>query len=192
MASSSAVVIPGSTRLFISASAAATTLPARFMPSRSWSVLMVMAAPVASIVRVYSKANHMRRPPALIGILLALGMVLLPLALRLPAVAASPLQAPGRLAEVRYIYHGLGVQPPAHPTHSARVHDPLLGGYGLQTRVGQRASMAFGDGTTLHVNQNTSLILSSPHMTVVRSGEVAEYLRPGTDHRVQTAAAVAS
>src|SRR5437016_5042592 len=127
-----------------------------------------------------------RRAP--VAILLVLSVLLAPLAPYAPVTAASPLRSPHRVAEVRYIYHGLAVQPPARPKQSAHVHDPLFGGYAVQTRTDQRASMAFGDGTTLHVNQNTSLILRSPRMTAVRSGEVAEYVLPGTHHQVETAA----
>jgi sugar lactone lactonase YvrE len=105
------------------------------------------------------------------------------------AVSPAPASA---VAQVRYIYRGLGVQPPHQGRRSGKMHDPLYNQYGLQTQSNQKASIGFTDGTVLHLNQDTDAILSSPHQTTVKSGEVAEYLAAGTNHRVQTPAAVAS
>ena len=68
----------------------------------------------------------------------------------------------------------------------------LFAAYLLETKQKQRASIRFQDKTTLHLNQRTDVILRSPHLTYVQNGEVDEALQPGTSHRVQTAAAVAS
>lgn len=97
-----------------------------------------------------------------------------------------------KLAEVRYIYRGLAVKPPKQPRQRGKVKMPLYNQYFLQTQVKQRASIRFHDGTMLHMNQATDATLTSPHTTVVKKGMVDELVAPGTDHRVQTATAVAA
>ena len=104
-----------------------------------------------------------------------------------PATRAGP----PRLARVHYIYRGLAVQPPQRSRARGRIGDPLFDRYFLQTTANQKASIRFQDGTFLHMNQQTDAVLRTPHLTVVERGEIAEYLAPGTDHRVQTATAVA-
>jgi sugar lactone lactonase YvrE len=103
------------------------------------------------------------------------------------AAASTP-----TLAQVRYIDHGLTVQRPHQRQQQGTLKMPLFPQYGLQTKARQHASIRFRDQTTLHMNQLTSLVLRSPHVTQVQKGEVDELLTPGTDHRVQTSAAVAS
>lgn len=109
-----------------------------------------------------------------------------------PARAAVRANAAGnQIARVRYIYRGLSVLPPSQPLRAAALNMPLFEQYALRTTHNQKASIGFRDGTALHINQDTDLVLASPHVTKVRQGEVAEYLAPGTNHQVQTATAVA-
>lgn len=98
----------------------------------------------------------------------------------------------GQLAQIQYIYRGFSVQPPQQRLERARVKQPLFEQYFLRSGAAEKASIRFRDGTTLHINQRTDAVLTSPNVTMVRRGEVAEYLAPGTNHRVQTAAAVAA
>ena len=101
--------------------------------------------------------------------------------------AAAP---PGQLANVRYIYRGLMFRPPRQSQRAAWLHAPLFDQYLLHTGHNQKASIQFRDSTTLHLNQRTDAVISS-HVVHVRRGEVAEYLAPGTDHKIQTATAIA-
>jgi mannose-6-phosphate isomerase-like protein (cupin superfamily) len=94
------------------------------------------------------------------------------------------------LAHVRTIQRGLTVQPPKKRAVAGKKKMPLYNQYFLRTKRKQRASLAFKDGTILHMNQQTDAILSD-HITRVKKGEVDEVVSPGTDHRVQTATAVA-
>jgi hypothetical protein len=96
------------------------------------------------------------------------------------------------LASVRAIIKGLTEQPPHQKQRRGHVRDPLQTQYGLQTLRAQKAAVAFRDGTTLQIASQTSLVLRDPHITAVNSGKVEELVAPGSDHRVQTAAAVAS
>lgn len=107
-------------------------------------------------------------------------------------VSAHPASASIPLAKVRFIYHGLAEKPPQQVQRAGRVRDPLFNSYGLRTRTAEKASINFRDGTVLQINQDTDAVLSSPHHTFVHKGEIAEYLAPGTDHKVQTGTAVAS
>jgi sugar lactone lactonase YvrE len=100
--------------------------------------------------------------------------------------------AAGTIAAVRFIYHGLGVQPPRKATHRGHLHDPLYSQYDLRTQSGQKASIGFHDGTVIHLNQDTDAVITSPHLTRVTHGEIAEYLAPGSSHVVQTPTASAS
>jgi sugar lactone lactonase YvrE len=131
--------------------------------------------------------------------------ILLPLALLAPGLhlhAASLEAAPGSsvrasadssmLAQVHWIQRGLLVQPPAQHMQQGKVNQPLFEQYFLRTGAAEKASIRFRDGTTLHLNERTDAVLASPHLTTVKTGEVAEYLAPGTNHRVQTASAVAA
>jgi len=110
--------------------------------------------------------------------------------------AAAPYEQLGakskKLAEVRYIYRGLSVQPPHKNREKGKKGMLLFNQYFLQTQVKQKASIRFGDGTMLHMNQRTDAVLRTPHLTVVKSGTVDELLAPGSNHRVQTATAVAA
>jgi sugar lactone lactonase YvrE len=69
---------------------------------------------------------------------------------------------------------------------------PVYNQYGLRTKSRQLASVGFTDRTVLHMNQQTNIVLRSPHLTYVQSGEVYQAVMPGSDHRIQTASAVAS
>jgi tripartite motif-containing protein 71 len=116
----------------------------------------------------------------------------------LPAspVAARAQAAPrglpaGAVAQVRYIYHGLGVQPPRQARRAAHQKDPLYDQYALLTGTAEKASIGFADGTALHINQRTDAVISA-HLTTVKRGEAAEYLAPGTDHAIKTDSATAT
>ncbi len=100
--------------------------------------------------------------------------------------------AASNIAQVKAIYHGLKVQPPKKSTVSGKVHMSLFQLYLLQTAHNQRASVQFTDKTTLEMNQLTDAVLSSPHLTMVKSGEIDQLVAPGTDHVVATNAATAS
>lgn len=97
-----------------------------------------------------------------------------------------------RLAQVGWIFHGVSVQAPHKRSAKGKVKEALFARYLLRTKSKQRASIRFKDKTTLHMNEETSLQLRSPHVTYVKNGEVDEALAPGTNHKVQTASAVAS
>src|SRR5947209_6468255 len=118
----------------------------------------------------------------------------------LPPIAASQSHAAGAygkrsarpvsMASVRYIYHGLTVRPPHKRSRHGKVPDKLYPAYGLDTGRKQKASIQFIDKTLLHLNQSTSMVLSTPSTTKVKHGEVYEQLIPGTKHTVQTASGI--
>jgi hypothetical protein len=97
---------------------------------------------------------------------------------------------PGQLGVVRYILHGLTVTPPRHKSVPGKLKLPLFNLYGVRTGTAQKASIAFHDGTLIHLNQHTDAILSSPTVTKLKNGEIQEVLKPGTNHQVQTASAL--
>lgn len=108
---------------------------------------------------------------------------------------AKTSQQPGsaaQLAQVKFIARGLTVQPPRGRAVKGKMNMLLFGHYGLQTGTGERASIEFRDGTILHMNERTDAVLSSPHVTFVKDGVVDEAVVPGSNHRVQTAAAIAA
>jgi len=109
-----------------------------------------------------------------------------------PAMHQSGPRAASRLAQVAFISGGLFVQPPHQKRMKGKKQMPLYNKYFLQTLVKQRASIKFRDGTTLNMNQRTDAVLSSPHVTYIRKGEVYQSLAPGSNHRVQTATAIAA
>ena len=109
-----------------------------------------------------------------------------------PSQAASHHASAAVLAHVRFVYHSMTKQPPGSGRQAAHNKDSLFSNYGIQTGRGDKGALGFQDGTTLHINQNTDLVLASPHVTQVRHGEVAQYLAPGSNHQVQTAQATAS
>lgn len=110
----------------------------------------------------------------------------------LPSHALAHKAEKSRLAQVRFIDRGLGVQPPHKKMEKGKVKMSLYQLYLLGTKHDQRASITFRDKTTLHMNQNTDIQLKNPHLSYVKKGEVDEALTPGSNHKVQTAAAVAS
>ena len=124
---------------------------------------------------------------ALVAVVLLVGLIV-----PAPALRAAPLAASHPVGEVKFIDHGLTVTPPGKRHEAGKVKMSLYQRYDLTTQRGQKASIGFDDGTVIHFNQNTDAVLSNPHVTDVRRGEVAQYLAPGTDHQVQTASAVAS
>jgi len=105
---------------------------------------------------------------------------------------ASGATTSSNIAQVRFILHGLAVQPPHKKVARAKVKDPLFNQYTLMTKVKQKASVNFKDGSILNLNQLTNAVLRSPALTQVKSGEVEQQVVPGTNHSVQTSAAVAS
>jgi ferric-dicitrate binding protein FerR (iron transport regulator) len=96
------------------------------------------------------------------------------------------------IAAVRYIQGGLTVKPPNQSDERGKVKQPLFSAYFLQTRAAQKASLGFTDGTKLHINQHTDLVLKSLNLTMVQQGEVAEVVTPGTNHKIVTGSAVAA
>jgi hypothetical protein len=104
----------------------------------------------------------------------------------LTATKSSP------LASVRAIILGLTELPPHQKKRPGRVKDSLQSQYGLLTQQRQRAAVGFRDGTTLAIAPQTSLVLRDPHITSVTAGKVVEVVAPGSDHRLQSPAAVAS
>jgi hypothetical protein len=111
----------------------------------------------------------------------------LPLQRGQPVAAAS--QA---LASVRYIKKGLTVQPPHQTAAKGKVKQSLYSAYRLQTKQAQIASIAFQDGSLLHMNQKTDATLRSASVTQIKQGEVVQEVVPGTNHQIQTSSAVAS
>lgn len=109
-----------------------------------------------------------------------------------PASARHKARTHHQVAQVHFIYRGLFVWPPHHRRSHGKVRMPLFDQYFLQTLEKERASLHFGDGTTLYMNQRTDVVLRSPHLTLVRQGEVDEVVHQGTNHKVQTATAVAA
>ncbi len=97
-----------------------------------------------------------------------------------------------RLGQVRVIVHGLSVQAPRHSAARGKVKAALYTHYLLQTRAKERASIGFNDGTLLQLNQRTDVVLQTSHITTLKSGEIDESDRPGSDHRIVTASATAS
>jgi hypothetical protein len=112
------------------------------------------------------------------------------------AESASPHRGsapkPKAVGNVHAIKRGLTVQPPHRPAGRGKVRQSLYSQYGLQTKRQQKASVAFRDGTLLHMNQQTNVVLRSPTTTYVSRGEVDQVSVPGSNHQVQTASAVAS
>jgi hypothetical protein len=111
-----------------------------------------------------------------------------------PAMHASHAQTSknSQIAQVRAIVRGLGVQPPRKTLGKGKVREPLFSQYLLRTRVAQKASLSFIDGTVLQINQRTDAVLTSPGATKVKNGEVDQIMQPGTKHQVKTATATAS
>jgi hypothetical protein len=109
-----------------------------------------------------------------------------------PTIPPLPTVKKGSVASVRYIRRGLSVTPPHKPRQKGKVRMSLYSAYDLQTAARQMASINFADGTLLHMNQRTDAVLRSASVTAVKQGEIAQVVVPGTNHRVQTAAAVAS
>jgi hypothetical protein len=116
----------------------------------------------------------------------------------LAAMIGSAVVLPARLqaaqtavGQVRYIDHGMSVQHQHQARQAAHVKDPIFNADNLLTIRNQRASIGFHDGTVLHLNQNTDAIIDT-HLSQIHKGEVAEFVAPGTNHRVQTSSAVAS
>jgi hypothetical protein len=114
---------------------------------------------------------------------------------RQPASASPFPERPAskpRVAQVRYIHKGLTILPSHQKQQKGKVKMPLYSKDGVRTGSGQKASLGFHDGTLLHINQRTDAVLRSPTLTYVNKGEVEEVAIPGTSHRVQTAAGIAS
>jgi len=108
------------------------------------------------------------------------------------AASSGAMPASEKIASVKFILHGLSVQPPNRKIQKGAVRMSLYNKYLLRTSAQQRASIGFKDGTLLHMNQRTDAVLQSPTLTYVSKGQVDEILRPGTNHKVKTATAVAT
>jgi hypothetical protein len=96
------------------------------------------------------------------------------------------------VASVFWIEKGLAVQPPRQKASKGKKGQKLYNRYGVQTSRGQRAALSFPDDSQLHLNQQTAIVLRTPHLTQVTRGTVDQQVEPGTTHQVQTASAVAS
>jgi len=92
---------------------------------------------------------------------------------------AAPTAGTPPVARVKFIDHGLGVQPPHQKLRKGKMKDPLFNSYLLRTRAHQRASIRFRDGSILNMNQQTDALLRSSHMTQVGRGEVDEIVTSG-------------
>ncbi len=106
------------------------------------------------------------------------------------ATAKKTVWKHGQVGVVRYILHGLTVTPPKAKSMKGKVKLPLFNQYGVRTGTAQKASIAFHDGTLIHFNQHTDALLASPTVTTLKSGEIQEVLKPGTNHQIQTASAL--
>jgi hypothetical protein len=95
------------------------------------------------------------------------------------------------VATVKTIRGGLTVLPPRLPPEPGRIKELLFAAYGLHTAARQKASLRVVDGTVLFINQHTSLVLRSPHMTVVKQGEAVFTDVGGETRRIVTDSAVA-
>lgn len=132
------------------------------------------------------------RRVTLLGVLAVLAAALVPNGRSVPRLEARAAEKATKLAQVSYIYKGLMVKPPGARAARAKRGQSLFHSYMLQTGTGQKASIAFRDGSLLHLNQRTQVVLRSPSLTRVDRGQVAEEVMPGTNHRLQTSAAVAA
>lgn len=121
-----------------------------------------------------------------------LAALLVGLFVAVPGTAAHPAGQQKSVAQVRYIYRGLTVQPPHRRAGHGKLKQNLYSRYVLRTQTRQKASLRFHDGTVLYMNQRTDAVLRSPNLTYVNRGQVDQILTPGTNHRVQTASAVAT
>lgn len=117
-----------------------------------------------------------------IALIVALSSLLLPPGGGTNGVAAS------QLARVQAILRGLGVKPPARTLHHGKVADPLYARYLLATGKRQKASLRFGDGSIMYLNNRTDVELRDPFTSIVRAGEVDQADARGT-HRILTATA---
>lgn len=108
------------------------------------------------------------------------------------AVLVSPAQAQQRIAQVRFIKHGLQVQPAGGSLRKAHLKQPLFPAAFLRTRKAEIASVRFVDGSELHINQHTDLVLRSSTLAILKKGEGHFLDVPGTHHQIQTSAAIAS
>lgn len=118
------------------------------------------------------------------GIFLAVGLVLGSL-----TAQASPAARP--LGSVKFIHLGLTVLPPHQSASRGRLNEQLFAAYGLRTQVSQRATVGFADGSALHMNQRTDIVLRSARSIFVNKGEIAAFMQPGA-RQISTATAVAS
>lgn len=133
--------------------------------------------------------------PRILRAILALAM---PVALLAAGSTSATWHAPvghaaaARVGSVRVIQRGLAVRPPGRRVRRGTVKMPLFSRYGLTTGRAERAAIDFRDGSVLQMNERTDAVLTSPTTTLLRSGEVDQVLAPGANHRIQTAAAVAT
>ena len=125
---------------------------------------------------------HMRREPARLLAVLAALCILLP----------TPAWGQSAIATVLGFQGGLRVQPPRRPLEQAKLRQQLFNAYRAQTQASQRASLRFGDGSVLRMNQRTDLLLRSATLVRVSGGEVAIVENSGIHHQIQTATALTS
>jgi tripartite motif-containing protein 71 len=110
----------------------------------------------------------------------------------LAALSRAHAASSAQLGTVNYIFNGVAVAAPRGALKAGTKGESLFQQYFLRTVANQKASVRFRDGTELHINQKTDAVLTSPHTTKVSRGEVAEYLKPGTDHQIIASGATAA
>jgi ferric-dicitrate binding protein FerR (iron transport regulator) len=129
-----------------------------------------------------------------VSIMRRLPQILLPAILVILATPVSASHAAGshQVATVKTIRGGLTVMPPQALSRPGWIKQPLFAAYGLLTGARQRASLRFTDGSVIFINQRTSLILRSPHLTVLKRGEAVFNDTSGQGRTVVTSSAVAA
>src|SRR5947209_7007529 len=85
--------------------------------------------------------------------------------------AMTRTHAQQRIAQVRFIVHGLQVQPAGGSLSRAHLKQPLFPAAFVRTRASEKASLGFFDGSELHINQRTDLVLRSTNLAVLKRGE---------------------
>jgi len=135
---------------------------------------------------------HLRSLAGLLVLAASLTAPASPASVRSLQAAAGPSAASAHVGAVRFIDHGLGVQPPRARAGKGWVSEPLLAAYRLFTLASQRAKLQFVDASVMYINQHTDLVLQDANLTIVKRGEVEGVDAPGTHRIIQTNSAVAT
>jgi hypothetical protein len=108
------------------------------------------------------------------------------------SAASKPVPCSTTFAQVQMILHGLQVAAPKRKYVAGKVKQQLARKWALRTRKRQLAAICLHDGSRLDMNQETNAILTDPTHTRVKTGEIRQFITPGTNHQVVTAEATAS